>query len=41
MLEIPISPEVRNELKRRAEREGIGMWELVERILTDFLTKEN
>lgn len=40
MLEIPISPELRNKLKRRAEKEGTGMWELVERILKESLTKE-
>jgi predicted HicB family RNase H-like nuclease len=40
MLEIPISPELRNELRRMAEGEGIGMWELVERILKNSLTKE-
>jgi len=41
MLEIPISPKLRNALKRRAEKEGIKMWDLIEKILVEFLEKED
>lgn len=37
MLEIPIDPALREELKVQAEKEGIRLLDLVERILKNFL----
>ena len=40
MLEVPISPELRNALKDRAEKEGIRLWDLIEMALKEFLERE-
>jgi hypothetical protein len=40
MLEVPISPELRNALKDRAEKEGIRLWDLIEMVLKEFLERE-
>ena len=41
MLEIPIDPVLRNELKSQAEKEGIRLLDLVERILKNFVESQD
>ena len=40
MLEVPISPELRNAIKNRAEKEEIRLWDLIEKVLKEFLERE-